>query len=100
MATGTYWVLQDAMLSSSIVAIELTHRCLEAGACRFVPDPFHRRAVMYGAGLPAVAGISYFSYYLKKEHHRWWFVPEALVVTGEIVVAVHAARYQRSGIPD
>ena len=100
VASGAYWVLQDAMLSSSIVAIELTHRCLEAGACRFVPDTLHRRAFMYSAGLPAVAGIYYFSYYLKKEHHRWWFVPGALVMTGEIVVSVHAAKYQRSGIPD
>jgi hypothetical protein len=100
VANGTYWVLQDAMLSSSIVAIELTHRCLEAGACRFVPDTFHRRAFMYSTGLPAVAGIYYFSYYLKKEHHRWWFVPGALVMAGEIVVSVHAAKYQRSGSPD
>jgi hypothetical protein len=48
---------------------------------------------MYGAGLPAAAGVSYLSYYLKKKGDRWWFLPEALVTVSDVVLSVHAAHY-------
>jgi hypothetical protein len=89
----SYWTVTGAMLSSSLVSVDLTHKCLEVDACTFLPDAFHRRRVMYGAGLPAVTGISYLSYYLKSKHYPWWFVPAAVVTAGNIVISVHAAHY-------
>jgi len=89
----SYWTVTGAMLSSSLVSANLTRKCLEANACTFLPDTFHRPGVMYGAGLPAVAGISYLSYYLKRKHYSWWFVPGALVTAGNIVISTHAAHY-------
>ena len=88
-----YRAVNGAMLSSSLFAIELTHKCLAAGACSFVPDAFRRRSVMYETGLPAVAAVSYLSYYLKDRHLRWWFVPAAVAIGGDIIVSAHAAHY-------
>jgi hypothetical protein len=48
---------------------------------------------MYGAGLPVAAGVAYFTYYLKSKGDRWWFVPAAVVIGGNLVVSVHAAHY-------
>jgi hypothetical protein len=93
VANWPFWTMNGAMLGSSLVSVSLTHRCLEAGACTLLPDAFHRRMVMYGAGLPAVAVVSYLGYYLKSEHHRWWFVPAALVTAGNVVISTHAAHY-------
>jgi hypothetical protein len=88
-----YWAVNGAMLGSALASVDLTHKCLEASACTFVPDVFRRRRVMYGAGLPAVAAVSYLSYYLKSKRYRWWFVPAVLVTAGDIVVSTHAAHY-------
>jgi hypothetical protein len=88
-----YWSVNGAMLGSSVLAADLTQKCLEAGACTFVPHAFHSHIAMYGAGLPAAAGVAYLSYRLKAKRYRWWFVPAALVTTGNIVVSVHAAHY-------
>ncbi|MGB8783956.1 MAG: hypothetical protein WCD02_12630 [Terriglobales bacterium] len=93
VADWSYWTVQGAMFGSSVVAAEKTQTCLQAGACSFVPNAFQTRAVMYGAGLPTAAGVSYLGYYLKKRHSRWWFVPAALVTAGNIVVSAHAAKY-------
>lgn len=88
-----YWTVNGAMLGSALTSVDLTHKCLEANACTFVPDVFRRRRVMLGAGLPAVGAVSYLSYYLKSKGYRWWFVPAALVTAGDIVISTHAARY-------
>lgn len=93
VANWSYWTVNGVMLSSSVVSAELTQKCLHSGACDFVPDAFHRRGAMYGAGLSAATGVSYFSYYLKSKGYRWWFVPAALVTAGNIVVSTHAAHY-------
>ncbi|MGA8221569.1 MAG: hypothetical protein WB780_07930 [Candidatus Acidiferrales bacterium] len=95
MADWSYWSVNGAMLSSSIVAAQLTQDCLHSGKCDFVPNAFHSRAAMYGAGLPAATGVAYLGYYLKKKNYRWWFVPAALVTAGNVIVAAHAARYSR-----
>lgn len=89
----SYWSVNGVMLGSSVLAADLTQKCLEAGACTFVPDAFHSHIAMYGAGLPAAAGVAYLGYRLKAKGYRWWFVPAALVTSGNIVVSVHAAHY-------
>jgi hypothetical protein len=58
-----------------------------------VPDAFHRRLAMAGVGMPVVAGVSYLTYRLKEKNFRWWYLPAALVTSGNIIVSVHAARY-------
>ena len=93
VADWSYWTVNGAMLSSSLISVHLTQECLHSGACSFVPNAFHSRAAMYGAGLPAAAGVSYFSYYLKRKGYRWWFVPAAVVTAGNIAVSTHAAHY-------
>lgn len=91
-AGWSFWAANAVIFGSSVAAAEMTHRCLEAGACRFVPDTFQRRRNMYLVGMPVAAGVSYFGYYLKRSGHRWWFVPAALVTAGNFVVITHAAR--------
>jgi hypothetical protein len=93
VADWPYWAVNGAMLSSSLFAIDLTHKCLAAGACTFVPDAFRERRVMFEAGLPAEVAVSYLSYYLKDRHLRWWFVPAAIAIGGDIIVSAHAAHY-------
>jgi len=88
-----YWAVNGLMFGSSILSAELTQACLGAGKCDFVPDAFHSRGAMYGAGIPAAMGVSYLGYYLEKRGHRWWFVPAAMVTVGNIVVSAHAAHY-------
>lgn len=85
----------SVMLGSTIANVELTHRCLENGFCSLVPRALVRRRAMYGVGLPANIGVGVLGYYLKRGGHRWWFVPAALVTTGNIVYGIHAARYMR-----
>lgn len=89
----SYWTVNAAMLTSSLVSVDLTHKCLEADACTLLPDVFRRRRVMYGGGLPAIAAVSYLGYYLKNKHHSWWFVPAALITAGNVVISTHAAHY-------
>lgn len=89
----TYWTVNGAMFGSSLAAAEFTHTCLLAGACSSVPDTFHSRVTMFEVGVPAMVGVSYLDFYLKKKGYRWWFVPPALVTIGNVIVATHAARY-------
>lgn len=90
------FVLATGMLfGSSVVNVELTHRCLENGACTLVPRALVRRRAMYGVGLPADAGITVLGYYLKRGGHRWWFLPAAVVTAGNAIYAVHASQHMR-----
>ncbi len=95
VADRYYWTATGLMFSSSITNAELTHRCLERGACSAVPDGLRRRRNMYAVGLPTVAGVSYATYYFKKKGYRWWFVPAALVTAGNVIYATHATRWPR-----
>jgi len=101
MATGEkiidkeFVAANGLMFGSSIATVELTHRCLENGACSLVPRALVRRRAMYGVGLPAEAGITVLGYYLKRGGHNWWLVPAALVTAGNTVYAVHAAQHMR-----
>jgi hypothetical protein len=89
----SYWTVNGAMFGSSLAAAEFTHTCLQAGACTFMPDTFHSRKSMFEVGMPALVGVSYLDFYLKKKGYRWWFIPPVLVTVGDIVVATHAAHY-------
>lgn len=93
VADGAYWAVTGAMFSSSAMTVELTQRCLKSGACSAVPDVFRTRKAMYGAGLPVAAGVSYLSYYLKARRFKFWWLPQVLVIGGEMVVSTHAAHY-------
>jgi hypothetical protein len=92
-STWPFWTVNGAMFGSSLVTAELTHKCLEAGACTSVPDAFHPRRVMLELGVPALLGVYYLDHYLKSKGKRWWFVPPALIIAGDVVVSEHAARY-------
>jgi hypothetical protein len=93
VADGAYWAVTGAMFSSSVMTAELTQRCLKSGACTAVPDVFRTRKAMYGAGLPVSAGVAYFSYYLKARRFKLWWLPQVIVIGGEMIVSTHAAHY-------
>lgn len=95
VANWSYWTVNMAMLGTSEMSAELTQKCIQAGDCTAVPNIFHSRLAMNGVGLPAVVGVSYLGYYLKKKDKPWWFVPAAAVVFGNVLVSVHAAHYMR-----
>jgi hypothetical protein len=85
----------SVMLGSTIANIELTARCMESGACSAVPNHLKNRERLYVVGLPANLGVGVLGYYLKRGGHRWWFVPAALITTGNVVYGIHAAKYIR-----
>ncbi|MGA2538129.1 MAG: hypothetical protein ABSF53_19110 [Terracidiphilus sp.] len=93
VANWRFVTVNGVMFGSSVAAAELTQRCLLSGACTDVPNAFHSRAAMYGAGLPAEAGVAYLGYYLKSKGYPWWFAPAIVVTVGDIVVSTHAAHY-------
>jgi hypothetical protein len=95
VANWSYWAVNGAMLSSSLVSANLAQKCFSAQACTFVPDALRSRKAMYGAGLPATVAVSYFSYYLKSKSYRLWFVPAALVIGGNVLISAHAAHYSQ-----
>ena len=73
-----FWTVNLALLGASVANVETLHNCVN---CTFVPTNLHDRAVLYGIGLPLDAGIAYLGYHLKKNGHRWWYVP-AVALTG------------------
>jgi hypothetical protein len=95
VADKSYFAVNGAMYSSSIVTAELAQRCLAAQACQVIPGAFRGRAAMYAIGLPLETGVAYLGYYLKSKKKSWWFVPAALVTAADVVVASHAAKYGR-----
>jgi len=90
-----FLITTGVLFGSSIANVELTHRCLENGACSLVPRALVRRRALYGVGLPADAGITVLGYYLKRSGRRWWFVPAAIVTAGNTIYGIHAAQHMR-----
>jgi hypothetical protein len=88
-----YLASTGLLYGSTVANIELTMRCRAAGACSMVPDGIAQRHMLYPITFAADSGISLLDYYLKSHHHRWWFVPAALITTGNAIYAVHAAKY-------
>jgi hypothetical protein len=86
-------LVNGMMFSSSIANVELTTRCFRGGACTAIPGPLRSRGALYGVGLPIDVAVTVMGYRLKRAGHRWWFVPAAAVTAGNIIYAVHAARY-------
>lgn len=90
-ADRKYMALLGTMLAFSVVDAEETNKCFEAHTCAFLPVLLRSRGALYGAGLPAAAGVAYLSYKLKDHGHRWWFVPFIVITAANIRVAYHAA---------
>ena len=85
----------SVMLGSTIADVELTERCMESLACSAVPNRLRSRKRLYAVGLPTNLGVGVLGYYLKRHGHAWWFVPAALITTGNVVYGIHAAHYIR-----
>jgi hypothetical protein len=81
------------LFGSSVINAELSLRCVKSGACTDVPSFLHSRAALYGVGIPADVGITLLEHSLKRSGHRWWLVPSTIVTAGNLVYAIHAARY-------
>jgi len=90
-----YWEVTGSLFALSIANAELAQRCLHQLTCTWVPTAFRGRAAMYGAGLSADAGISYFSYRLKRKRKSLWFLPSAAATALNAYVAVHDYRRLR-----
>jgi hypothetical protein len=92
VADRNYLLFTGAMFSASIFDAELTMRCTEQKTCVYLPNSLRSRTALYGIGIPADLGISYFTYYMKKKHSRIWYLPDALVTVANFYVGVHAYR--------
>ena len=90
-----FFLSTGALFGSTFANVELTHRCLENGACSLVPRAIVQRRYLYGISLPADAGITILGYYLKRSKRSWWFVPAAIVTAGNTIYAIHAAQHMR-----
>ena len=88
VADLSYWAVNGVLFSSSIAYSETLVRCTN---CTFLSDQMHRRGVSYGAGFAVDAGAAYLGYYLKKNGHRWWFVPAAALTAANAFLAYHWA---------
>ncbi len=87
-----YWAVQGLMFASVVVAVETTHNCLNAGSCTAIPIPFQSRGAMYSLGIPVAVGFSVLSSELKKHGKPWWFLPPAIIIGADAVLAIHSAR--------
>lgn len=95
-AGNRHFVLVNSlMFASSIANVELSSRCFNSGACTAVPGPLRSRPALYGMGLTTDVGVTVLGYYLNRSGHRWWFVPAAIVTTGNVIYSIHAAHYIR-----
>jgi hypothetical protein len=90
VADGKYLGLTGGMFGSTVANAELTQRCLSEKTCTFFPSSLSSRAAMYGIGLPADFAVAYVSYRLKRNHNRFWIVPEAALTGANIFVAAHS----------
>jgi hypothetical protein len=90
IADWNYVGLTGAMFGASVTDVELTERCQEQKTCRFVPPAVSGRLAMYGLGIPAGLAVAYTSYRLKRNHHWFWVVPEALITGANVLVAAHS----------
>jgi hypothetical protein len=90
VADWEYVGLTGGMFAATVANTELTQRCLSQSTCTFFPSALSSRAAMYGVGIPADAAVAYFSYRLKKNHNRFWIVPEALFTGANLYVAAHS----------
>ena len=95
MMDKEFFLSTGVLFGSTFANVELTHRCLESGACSLVPRTIVQRRYLYGISLPADAGITVLSYYLKRSQRKWWFVPAAVVTAGNVVYGIHAAEHIR-----
>jgi len=85
----------SVMLGSTIANTELTLRCLENHYCSLVPADLRGHKRLYAVSLPTTLGAGILGYYLKRGGHSWWFVPAALITTGNVVYGIHAAQHMR-----
>jgi hypothetical protein len=85
----------SVMLGTTIANTELVLRCLPNHYCNDVPVDLRGRKRLYAVALPTNLGVGVLGYYLKRGGHRWWFVPAALISTGNIVYGIHAAQHVR-----
>lgn len=83
-----FWTVNLALLGASVANVETLHNCVN---CTFIPTNLHDRAVLYGIGLPLDAGIAYLGYHLKKNGHRWWYVPAVAFAGVNAGLAAHWA---------
>jgi len=92
---GPLFITANGMLLGSTLAnAEFMTRC-RPSACQSVPDDIRTRGALYAIGIPASAGISYISYRIKRGGSRWWIMPVAAFMAGNIVYSVHASQWSR-----
>jgi hypothetical protein len=88
----TFVAANGVLLGSTIANAEMIARC-RPSACQAIPDSIRSRAALYGIGIPASLAVSYISYRLKRGGTRWWIAPVAVLATGNVAYAVHAAQW-------
>jgi hypothetical protein len=84
----TYWTVNGALVGSTVAAAQTLTDCSN---CTYVPSTLHRPGLLYGAGLPAATIVMYLGYHLKKNNHRWWYVPAVAFTATNAFLAYHFA---------
>lgn len=83
-----YTAVTGALFAASASNAETLVRC---DNCTYIPLSMHRRGVTYGVGLPIDIAVSYFGYRLKKQGHRWWYVPSVALTAANAYLSYHWA---------
>lgn len=86
VADGSYWGSTFALVSSTIVNVEITARCSEEHTCLTWIANGPSRIDLYAYTLPTDAALSYLSYKLKSKT-RFWMLPDALFTAANLFSA-------------
>ncbi|KKM05255.1 hypothetical protein LCGC14_1755970 [marine sediment metagenome] len=82
LASG-FWLLTGTTVATTIADVELTQHCIQAGTCRegnpLVPSD---RKKVYAIQIPLTIGVSYLGHRLHQRGHKYWWVPQAALITG------------------
>jgi len=88
-----FLVVTGLLVGSTVTDIELIMRCRASGACSAVPSSIAQRSKLYPIGIGGDGAVTLLGYYLKSHRQRWWAVPAAILITGNVIYSVHAAKY-------
>jgi hypothetical protein len=86
VADAPYWGATFALVSTTIVNVEMTARCSEQHLCLTYFASGASRLDLYAYTLPVDAAVSYLTYKMKKKN-RLWILPDALISAANLFSA-------------
>jgi hypothetical protein len=80
---AAYWTTTSALVSTTVVNVELTTRCAEQRTCLTSIAPGSTRVKLYAYTLPTDALLSYATYKLKART-RWWPLSDLIFTAANV----------------